>query len=109
MAILINRMKMPPDCIVCPFGWNGCNNQHDFVYMGERPKDCPLVYIQPHGRLIDESWLKETMITTLEAIRANPRMDIQEMHVIAAFDTLREIVEDAPTIIEAEVDDDNGK
>ena len=56
----------------------------------------------PHGRLIDESWLKNAMITTLEALKKNPKMDRQEMHLIAAFDTLRAMLEDAPTVIEAE-------
>ena len=42
------------------------------------------------------------MATTLEALIKNPKMDAQEMHIIAAFDTLREMVDDAPTIIESE-------
>ena len=61
---------------------------------------------RPHGRLIDEQWLKDAMITTLEALKKNPKMDRQEMHLIAAFDTLRCMVEDAPTIIPAEEDTD---
>ena len=56
----------------------------------------------PHGRLIEEQWLKDAMITTLEALKKNPKMDRQEMHLIAAFDTLRAMLEDAPTIIEEE-------
>ena len=55
----------------------------------------------PHGRLIDEQWLKNAMITTLESLKKNPQMDMQEMHLIAAFNTLRAMVEDAPTIIPA--------
>ncbi len=39
---------------------------------------------------------------TLEALKKNPKMDRQEMHLIAAFDTLRAMVEDVPTIIPAE-------
>ena len=62
MGVYIKDMEMPKDCIVCPFGWNGCNNQHDFVYMGSRPDDCPLISVpEPHGRLIDEEKLKETL------------------------------------------------
>lgn len=50
MSVLIKGMEMPKDCVVCPFGWNGCNHQHDFVYMGRRPSDCPLVPVSEHGR-----------------------------------------------------------
>ena len=53
MGIYLPNMEMPNDCIVCPLGWNGCNHQHDFVYMGERPSDCPLIPVPPHGDLID--------------------------------------------------------
>ena len=54
MGVYIKNMEMPKDCIVCPFGWNGCNKQHDFVYMGSRPDFCPLIDVhEPHGRLID--------------------------------------------------------
>lgn len=75
MSVLAKGWKMPRDCIVCPFGWNGCNHQHDYVYMGERPDDCPLVEIPPHGRLIDADALPDR------------------------FDEVRDL---APTIIEAE-------
>lgn len=60
-----------------------------------------LIPVPEHGRLIDESWLKDAMITTLEALIKNPKMNGQEMHLIAAFDTLRVMLDDAPTIIPA--------
>ena len=61
-----------------------------------------VVSVPPHGRLIDEQWLKDAMITTLEALKKNPKMDRQEVHLIAAFDTLRAMLEDAPTILQSE-------
>lgn len=73
-----------------------------------KPCNCPLVPVPPHGRLIDERWLKDAMITTLEALKKNPKMDRQEMHLIAAFDTLRAMVEDAPTIIPSDKENNNG-
>lgn len=91
MSILIKGMEMPKNCLECPL-----------VVCLNVESDCPLVPVPPHGRLIDERWLKDAMITTLEALKKNPKMDIQEMHLIAAFATLRYMVEDAPTIIEAE-------
>lgn len=49
-------------------------------------------------RLIDADALKNTMIETLEAIKANPKMNGQEMHVLAAFATVGEMIDDAPTV-----------
>lgn len=62
MGVYIKGMEMPKDCIVCPFGWNGCNKQHDFVYMGSRPDFCPNIDVhEPHGRLIDADALIEDL------------------------------------------------
>jgi len=49
-------------------------------------------------RLIDADALKNTMIETLEAIKANPKMNGQEMHVLAAFKTVGAMIDDAPTV-----------
>lgn len=113
MSVLIHDMEMPGRCGHCPC-FNAENPIHCQAVKADkakriaapyglpRPDWCPLVEVPPHGRLVDESWLKKAMITTLEALKKNPKMDRQEMHLIAAFDTLRAMVEDAPTIIEAE-------
>ena len=105
MGVYIKGMEMPTDCIFCPMfrgAWTMCSVLNKTTGVRGRPDDCPLVPVPDHGRLIDERWLKDAMITTLEALKKNPKMDRQEMHLIAAFDTLRCMVEDAPTIIEAE-------
>ena len=49
-------------------------------------------------RPIDADALKATMIETLEQIKANPKMDGQEMHIIAGIAMLGEMVDDSPTI-----------
>ena len=49
-------------------------------------------------RLIDACGLKSVMIDTLERIKANPKMDNQEAHLLAAFHTVGQMVDDAPTI-----------
>lgn len=49
-------------------------------------------------RLIDADALKGVMIETLEIIKANPKMDNQEAHVIAAFHTVGIMIDDAPTV-----------
>lgn len=110
MSILIKGMEMPTNCWRCPLSvfydkpreMLRCKVTKEEVLRSKIDSSCPLVPVPKHGRLIDEKWLKDAMITTLEALKKNPKMDRQEMHLIAAFDTLRVMVEDAPTIIEAE-------
>ena len=58
MSILIKGMEMPTSCGFCLFenhtddGYecriNGCLTEYQ-----NRPSDCPLVPVPPHGRLID--------------------------------------------------------
>lgn len=111
MSLLIKGMEMPEenhdyggvkvwvDLRVYTDGSVSCRNlAGDFVDLGK----CAVEVPTPHGSLKDENWLKKAMITTLEALKKNPRMNGQEMHLIAAFDTLRVMVENAPTVIEAE-------
>ena len=50
------------------------------------------------GRLIEADELKKLMIETLEHIKENPKMNGQEMHIIAAIHMLSEMIDDAPTI-----------
>ena len=111
MAVLVKDIKIPRSCESCPcktadaFGGLGCQATGYIPFRKanqDRPDWCPLISVPKHGRLIDEQWLKDAMITTLEALMKNPKMDRQEMHLIAAFDTLRTMVEDAPTIIPAD-------
>ena len=107
MSVLIKGMKIPQNCCECPLTYYedaSCLFTGIVALSIGRQVACPLVEVPPHGRLIDENWLRDAMITTLEALKKNPKMDGQEMHLIAAFDTLRAMLEDAPTIIEAEVE-----
>lgn len=112
MGVYIKGMEMPTRCAECWLmdgedSWcTACRGRHlypEYRYgIKDRPDWCPLVPVPDHGRLIDENWLKNAMITTLEALKNNPKMDGQEMHLIAAFDTLRVMIEDCPTIIQAD-------
>ena len=97
MSILIKGIKKPKSCESCPFeDFGGC-------MFRVKQSECPLVEVPaPHGRLVDADWIREALIHTLEALKKNPKMDRQEMHLIAAFSTLGRMLEDAPTIIEAE-------
>lgn len=49
-------------------------------------------------RPIDADALKKLLIDTLESIKKNPKMDGQEMHIIAACSMLGEMIDDAPTV-----------
>lgn len=49
-------------------------------------------------RLIDADALKKVMIETLEALLKNPKMDNQEAHLLAAFHTVGNMIEDAQTV-----------
>lgn len=49
-------------------------------------------------RLIDADALKALLIKTLESIKRDPQMTRQEMHIIAACDTLSEMIDDTPTV-----------
>lgn len=66
MGIYIKGMELPEHCLYCPF--NSCMkctlNNHKNVDKSwntkERDKECPLIYVQSHGDLIDRNYLKQT-------------------------------------------------
>ena len=65
MSILIKGMEMPTKCSECllaklsPTGESLiCNYMLSRVPWDERPFDCPLVPVPPHGRLIDADALE---------------------------------------------------
>lgn len=63
MSVLIKGMEMPVGCFECIMTdrlfngseiWLCCNVlQRAVSDDGEKPDDCPLVLVPPHGRLID--------------------------------------------------------
>ncbi len=69
MSILIKGMEMTTSCGYCPLRHEARDG--DECYLGaslteyqKRPDDCPLVPIQPHGRLIDaDEFLKRAIGT----------------------------------------------
>lgn len=95
MSILIRGAKMPKNCNECALDDVGdkvcCDKWRDFVYRAvDKPMDCPLVEVStPHGRLIDA----DKVIDDIERSRA--------FHGDALL-ILRDILNDAPTVIEAE-------
>lgn len=99
MGVYIKGMEMPKDCIVCPFGWSGCNKLHDFVYMGSRPDNCPLVPVpEPHGRLGDLDKL-EKMFADIDSA---PYSFFDGTEPFYSAEDAEHIIKLAPTIIPAE-------
>ena len=69
MSILIKGMEMPKSCCECmlaklsPTGETLiCNYNLSTVPWDEKPFDCPLVPVPPHGRLIDADELHKLFI-----------------------------------------------
>lgn len=120
--LLIKGMEMPTSCFYCPFREKV--NPDDYVCMalnkefeetfsliaGKRHKDCPLVHVPPHGRLIDANELYEkTAEWEAQALDLVERHmndeDTEEWRKWSTVLTVRSAfkfdVADAPTVIEA--------
>lgn len=116
MSILIKGMKMPEHCGYCRFSYDGiCHALQRVKYpqdMEEDGKlaDCPLVEIPtPHGRLIDADALIDELEYDIELeARYLDNFDGTHTERITSevnkkiFETAIEILQKAPTIIEAE-------
>ena len=86
MTILIKGMEMPENCIYCPVvddEYGGCLIDDKSHGDPNKPIDCPLIEVPtPHGRLID----------------ADAYIELTGW--LMAF-----VLRDAPTVIEAEVEE----
>jgi len=98
MSILIKGMEMPKNCFDCPLFddvyTDGLGVPLDYYQAsGETKKDCPLVPVPPHGRLIDADAL------TFSRIRI-----AHEDGVIGGYNAvvMSCAIKDAPTIIPAD-------
>ena len=100
MSILIKGMSIPASCGFCPL--RHTTDDGDECYVGaesteyqKRPDDCPLVYVQPHGDLIDrvELWV--------EINRICDRRDAGIITDLACLQQILSVVRHAPTIIPA--------
>ena len=86
MSVLIKGMEMPERCATCFLRVGNCKQR---IYMERRPKDCPLVKVKPHDDLVDRGWVRDSI---------NHSCWIEHNDYLEAIG----IVDDAPTIIEAE-------
>ena len=98
MSVLIRGMEMPKNCFLCPISVLSenrlfCELTSDEVVRAKIDKDCPLIELPQHGRLIDADALNEL-------IDGGYDLDFDEVP-----ETKRELmrmIDDAPTIIEEE-------
>jgi len=98
MSVLINGMEMPRKCIRCPVNVYGRCLVNDDKDVSEatayavRDKDCPLVPVPKHWRLIEEADAIETAWMILRGLgylkEENPQLE----------QTVREVFATAPAI-----------
>ena len=133
MGVYINGMKMPKGCATCPYcdrTWNKPKCKAKSVqgrFMEQklnldrtRQKWCPLVYILPHGDLIDRNetikalWkaLYEYEDRTEKQFVESSELDVADWILYRIFvqdmsDIDRQTILQMPTIIPADVPDNN--
>ena len=112
MSVYIKGIKMPI-CRTCPvcdeklFG-NYCRITEEIVSFGfEKGENCPLIPVRPHGRLIDADALMEGFSAAENTMYEHGReftfSFLNEAQVVSTeWYYVQQMLEDAPTIIEAE-------
>lgn len=103
MSIIVKGMKMPENCHECEFvdilPTCPCNKMADDDFWNnvslavEGHKDCPLLEVPPHGRLIDA----DALLKLLDSC-----MFPSDMVTTRALSMATNWLKEAPTIIEAE-------
>ena len=111
MSILIKGMEMPTNCSMCllsKLSQTGeslvCNYTLSTTPWDERPFDCPLVPVPPHGRLIDESAIDLSKYDKAahDALHNGKGSILYDIGVLAGARAITQLVRSAPTIIPAE-------
>lgn len=121
MSVLIKGLIMPSCCDGCTFSdWSNlhqtaCCKLHDYApcfadhsreYEDKRADFCPLVEIpKPHGRLIDESNVKDAIYERLKVLQTHEvfRRKRGDIDLLGVMPYIAKI----PTVIEAEGSDDD--
>lgn len=110
MSVLIKGMKMPKNCFECVckhkiFSEMRCYEFPDFEFDGtekfphmeDRSRYCPLVFVPPHGDLIDQEAFRKSLIDKGET------MGIDEFSIDGlSADDVCYAIENAPVVIPAE-------
>lgn len=103
MGVYIKGMELPENCALCPV-WDAGNclvaTEAIICEYTKRPSDCPLVPVQPHGRLIDADALRQSMYH--EAFETDSPMQKWGSGCWIRYKMFERLEENAPTIIPAE-------
>ena len=120
MSILIKGLIMPSCCDGCTFSdWSNlhqtascklhdydpCFADHSREYGDKRADFCPLIEIpEPHGRLIDESSVKDAIYERLKVLQTHEvfRRKRGDIDLLGVMPYIAKI----PTVIEAEGSED---
>ena len=98
-GIYIKNMEIPTSCVDCTLeqegGWCGANLKIKDVHRGhkvsDRHKDCPLIPVPDHGRLIDADALKVSLAFAKETAS----------WAVPALRAVLMVIDEMPTIIPA--------
>ncbi len=99
MGVYIKGMEMPQNCFecVCYNGeWSVCRALVKAVRILQRPEDCPLIPVPPHGRLIDADEIANHKFIAVDG------PDDGSIYRAGWNNAIEAIMEYAPTIIPAE-------
>lgn len=96
MGVYVPNMEMPERCEKCFFK-TYCVSR---IYSKDRPYDCPLIFVPPHGRLIDAS----TKITVEGYDEYQEEGWEEEMTVDDLLNQCCDFFTEVPTIIPEEED-----
>ena len=99
MGIYFKDFEMPEGCAYCPveqrvgadFGCGilGFDDANTTCMVHERRKDCPIIFVLPHGDLIDRDFL----ITRLEnQMKENPNLVERNLEFISILKALSPVI-----------------
>ena len=117
MSVIVRGMNMPKNCSDCPLNydqmscsvtgtgwWSDTMVLMDFDSCKERLHNCPLIDIPtPHGRLGDLNALWDRMSKYSD--NEGAKMPYGDNDFMIHRDSACELIEDAPTVIEAEAEE----
>ena len=103
MSVIVKGMEMPKNCVVCK-NYYYCELWSKLTVnkrCKERHPDCPIVEVkEPHGRLGDLDALWDRMYNYID--NEGAKMPFGDNDFMIHKDSACELIEDAPTVIEAE-------
>lgn len=105
MDILIKNIEMPSSCVGCKLVQryrysDECQYLHKKIAHNGRLKDCPLVELPPHGRLINADAIRKSLSTDCPC-RGCERFHEEGACMNCQWDRFVRLIDDAPTVLEA--------